>query len=62
MVTSDSILAAAGFATPAVFERVYLVSSGDGNVRERVRKLGYIDLMHIENPTTAPAVLGRPHL
>jgi hypothetical protein len=62
VVTSDPILAPAGFATPAVFKRVYLVSSGDGNVRERVRKLGYIDLIRIENPTTTPAVLGRPRL
>ena len=38
------------FATPAVFKRIYKIEMTDANVGKAVRKIGYIDLMNIEDP------------
>ena len=38
------------FATPAKHKKVYKIEMNDANVGKTVRKIGYIDLMHIDDP------------
>jgi hypothetical protein len=38
------------FATPAMFKRIYKIEMTDGNAGKAVRKIGYIDLMKIDDP------------
>ncbi|WP_274629555.1 esterase-like activity of phytase family protein [Arvimicrobium flavum] len=38
------------FATPALFKRIYKIEMNDANLGGAVRKIGYIDLMKIEDP------------
>mgnify|MGYP001166031378 CR=1 FL=1 len=38
------------FATPAKFKRIYKIEMNDANVGKNVRKIGYIDLMKIQDP------------
>jgi hypothetical protein len=38
------------FATPAKHKKIYKIEMSDANVGKAVRKIGYIDLMHIDDP------------
>jgi len=38
------------FEAPAELKRVYKIEFGDANAGKAVRKIGYIDLLHIEDP------------
>ncbi|MBB4228331.1 esterase-like activity of phytase family protein [Rhizobium mongolense] len=38
------------FQAPAEFKRIYKIELDDANAGKAVRKIGYIDLMHIEDP------------
>lgn len=48
------------FATPAKHKKIYKIEMNDANVGKAVRKIGYIDLMHINDPDNKKLQGGGP--